>query len=55
LKEKIINDIESYKEELESRLSNMPYQLQENSILNERIEELEDLISELNNLEIEEN
>lgn len=40
-------DVEEYRDELQSRLDNMPEQLQESSVLNERIEELDSLIEEL--------
>lgn len=42
-------EIEEYRDELQERLDNMPEQLQESSVLNERIEELESLISQLEN------
>lgn len=53
--ESIISDIESLKEECEENLSNMPEQLQENSdagqTLQERIDALDEWISELQNIE----
>jgi DNA repair exonuclease SbcCD ATPase subunit len=39
-------EIEERKDELQSNLDNMPEQLQDSSILNERIEELDQLIEE---------
>lgn len=53
-KEELLANIEDYKDELQSRLDNIPDQLQESSILNERIDELEYLHSEIEELEIEE-
>lgn len=46
-KDSLISEIEEFKTELEDRLSNMPEQLQESSVLNERIEELGSLLSDL--------
>lgn len=40
-------EIEEYQSKLQSRLDNMPSQLQESSVLNERIEELQDLLDQL--------
>lgn len=40
-------EIEEYVDELQSRLDNMPQQLQESSVLNERIEMLQELINDL--------
>ena len=40
----LVSEIEEYRDELQSRLDNMPYQLQESSVLNERIEQLEDML-----------
>lgn len=40
------SEIEEYRDELQGRLDNMPDQLQESSVLNERIEELDGLISD---------
>jgi len=39
--------IEEYCDELQSRLDNIPYQLQESSVLNERIEILRSMLDEL--------
>jgi phosphoglycerate-specific signal transduction histidine kinase len=50
-KYQLLNDIEEFKLELESKLSNIPEQLQESSILNERIEELDSLYDEVENIE----
>lgn len=44
----LVSEIEEFLDELQSRLDNMPDQLQESSVLNERIEELDSLLSELN-------
>lgn len=41
----LVSEIEEYRDELQERLDNMPYQLQDSSVLNERIEELDSLIS----------
>ncbi len=41
------SEIEEYRDELQSRLDNMPESLQESSVLNERIEELDGLIDQL--------
>jgi hypothetical protein len=46
-KQELVTEIEEYRDELQSRLDNMPYQLQESSVLNERIEELDNMLSEL--------
>lgn len=40
----LIKEIEEMRDELQSRLDNMPEQLQESSVLNSRIEELDGLI-----------
>ncbi len=48
--ETLVSDIESYADELESRLYNMPSQLQDSSILNDRIDELRSLQSEVSEL-----
>lgn len=50
--DEIKEEIEWYKEELQERLENIPEQLQESSVLNERIEELESWISDLENISI---
>lgn len=42
------SEIEEYRDELQGRLDNMPYQLQDSSVLNERIQELDALIDQLN-------
>lgn len=42
--EDLYNEINEYISELEERLSNIPEQLQESSILNERIEEMNELL-----------
>lgn len=39
--------VEEYRDELQSRLDNIPESLQESSVLTERIQSLEDLIDEL--------
>lgn len=46
-KSNLISEIEEYRDQLQSRLDNMPQQLQESSVLNERIEELDNLIEQL--------
>ena len=53
-KEQLVTEIEEFRDELDGRLNNMPEQLQESSILNERIEELDSLIGEVNEIEIDE-
>lgn len=40
-------DVDEYRDELQSRLDNMPEQLQESSVLNEYIEQLDELITEI--------
>lgn len=50
-REQLKSDIEEYKEELDSRLNNMPDALQESSVLNEYIEQLEGLLQEIDNYE----
>lgn len=45
-KDEIVSEVEEYTQELRDRLNNMPQQLQESSILNERISELEELLME---------
>lgn len=42
-------EIEEYQSELQERLDNMPQQLQDSSVLNERIEELQLLLDQLQN------
>lgn len=55
--ESIIEDLESelenIKEECEESLENMPEQLQDGSILQERIESLDDVISDLDGVEFD--
>ena len=46
-KQQLLEEIEEYRDELQARLDNMPQQLQESSILNERIEQLDDYIGQL--------
>lgn len=46
-KDELREQIEEYRDELQDRLGNMPDQLQDGHILNERIEELEGMISDL--------
>lgn len=53
-RDSLAEEVEAYKEELEERLSNMPDQLQESSVLNERIEEMDSLASEIRELEFDE-
>jgi len=49
-KEDLLSSIEDLKQECEDSLSNMPEQLQESSIHNERIEALENWISEVESI-----
>lgn len=51
--EDLIAEIEAYIEEKQERLSNIPDQLQQNHIINEQIEELEGLITDIQMIEIE--
>lgn len=53
-KDDLLEDISEFKEELESRLENIPESLKESSVLNERIEELDTLYDEVTGIEIEE-
>lgn len=46
--ESLSEDLSTRRDELQTNLDAMPEQLQESSILNERIEQLDDLINELN-------
>jgi hypothetical protein len=46
-KEDLKNEIEEYRDQLTDNLNNMPDALQESSVLNERIEELDSLIEQL--------
>jgi hypothetical protein len=46
-KQQLLEEIEEYRDELQSRLDRIPYQLQESSVLNERIEMLDDYILQL--------
>lgn len=50
-KDQLINDIEDFKSQKEESLSNMPDHLQESSVLNEQIEELDNILSEVQDLE----
>lgn len=45
--EDLSSEIEEYQAELQNRLDNMPQQLQESSVLNERIDELQNLIESI--------
>lgn len=54
-RDNLINEIEDYQNDLQERLSNMPDSLQESSVLNERIEELDSLRSEVEVIEVEDN
>lgn len=49
-KDELRTEIEEYRDELQGRLDSMPEALQESSILNERITDLEDLVSQIDNL-----
>lgn len=53
-KEDILSEIENLKSECEDNLSNMPESLQESSILNERIEGLDNWYSEIEGVSCEE-
>ena len=46
-KDELRSEIEEYQSQLQSNLESMPGQLQESSILNERIEELQNLLDQL--------
>lgn len=48
--ESLITDIEELRDEQQDKLSNMPDTLQDSSILNERIETLDDFITELESI-----
>lgn len=48
-----VGEISEYKDDLEDRLSNMPDHLQESSILNERIEGLDNAINELESMDLD--
>lgn len=50
----LADEVDTYKEELEEKLSNMPDQLQDSSVLNERIDEMETLASEIREMEFDE-
>jgi len=52
--ENLISELEEQVETMQDSLSNMPEQLQESSILNERIEELQEFISTLEGIDLEE-
>lgn len=47
--DELLDEVRSYRDDLDTRLNNMPEQLQESSILNERLEALDELITELEN------
>lgn len=53
LRDDVVSDLESLKEECEENLSNMPEHLQESSVLNDRIDELDSLISDLQNVDFD--
>jgi chromosome segregation ATPase len=50
-REQLKSDIEEYKGELEDKIQNMPEQLQESSVLNEYVEQLDELLGELNDMD----
>lgn len=50
-RESLKEAVEEYKGELEDRLNNMPDALQESSVLNEYIEQLDELITELEGMD----
>lgn len=52
-RDELVQQVEEFRDELQERLDNMPWQLQESSVLNERIEELDELIGEINDIEVE--
>ena len=52
-KDEMVGKVEEFSEELQERLGNMPDQLQESSVLNEYIEQLEEFVDELNSLSTE--
>lgn len=49
----IVSDVESQRDELQEKLDAMPGQLQESSVLNERIESLDSYLSELGNVDVD--
>jgi hypothetical protein len=49
-----VSDLNDLKSECEDNLQNMPEHLQESSVLNDRIEELDNLISELEGVDLSE-
>lgn len=49
----LVSDVEEYRDELQERIEQMPEQLQESSINTERVQELDDLISELNDMDFD--
>ena len=51
-KEQLILEIEEFRDEQQEKIDNMPWQLQEDHILTERVEELDALIDEINDIEI---
>lgn len=53
-KEELINDITEFISEKEERLENLPDQLKESHVLNEQIEELQEILSSVEEFEIEE-
>jgi hypothetical protein len=50
-RDSLVSDIEEYRDDLQSRLENIPEQLQEASVLNEYIEQLDLLVEELNDFD----
>lgn len=51
--ESFIADVQEYADELQDRLSSMPDQLQDSSVLNERIEALEYAVNELESIDLD--
>lgn len=50
-RDELLSEIEEMRDELQSRLDNIPEQLQESSVLNERIEELDGLIFDIEEMD----
>lgn len=50
-KEDLVGRIEEWRDELQSRLDNIPEQLQESHMINEQIEEVESILSDVESLD----
>lgn len=50
MKLELIEKVENFRDEQQEKLNNLPQNFQESSILNERIEEIENLISEIEDI-----